>query len=183
MPRRDEYDNEDDRDQGRHDDDDRPKPRRDDRGYDDGEEGYDDYVGRPRRQSRHEAARQRVFLPAIFLMIVGGLGLGLALLNVVLEALDVGGPNPFANPQKANDPNFQQMEKVMKVVGPILNILWALIVITGAWQMKNLKSRGYVIFSCIYAMVGPCNGCCLLAIPFAIWALVVVNDESVKRAF
>jgi hypothetical protein len=185
MPRRDEYDDDryrDDRyDDDRRRDDEYDDRRRDDRGYDDRDREYEDYEDRPRRSGR-DRARERVALPAIFLMIIGGLGLSLGVLNAVLEALDLGGPNPFVAPEQANDPQFQQMEKVLKVVGPILNILWGLIVLAGGWQMKILKNRGFVLFSCVWAML-PCNGCCLLGIPFGIWAIIVVNDESVKRAF
>ena len=91
-------------------------------------------------------------------------------------------PNPFADPNQANDPDAKAAENVGKVVGGIMQVVWAMIVFFGGLQMKNLKSRGFVIFSCIWAML-PCNLCCLLGIPFGIWALVVVNDESVKRAF
>jgi hypothetical protein len=178
MPRRDDYDHEDDRDQGGYDDD---RPRRDDRRHDERDQQYDDYEKSPRRD-RPEAGRERVSLPAIFLMIVGGLGLGMAIVNIAVEVLGLGGPNPFADPNKANDPDAQAAENVGKVVGGILQVIWAIIVFFGGLQMKNLKSRGFVIFSCIWAML-PCNLCCLLGIPFGIWALVVVNDESVKRAF
>jgi hypothetical protein len=191
VPRRDDYDDdyddEDDLDRRARsrrrdpddDEEDRPAARR--RDYEDDER--DDYEERPRKRSRKTAARERVLLPAIFLMVAGGLGLALGLLNAALELTGAAaGPNPFMNPQQANDPQLQQIEKVTKVVGPILNILWGLIVLFGGWQMRSLSSRGFVVFSCVWAML-PCNGCCLLGIPIGIWALVVLNDPMVKRVY
>ena len=178
MPRRDDYDYEHDPD------DDRPMPRRDDRRYDEEEEEYDDYEDRPRRRGGRRAALERVAMPAIFLMCVGGLALLGGIANAVIQAtgFNDNAPNPFVNPQQANDPAFKQIQKVMKVVGPLLNILWSFIVFFGGLQMKNLKNRSFVMFSCIWAML-PCSECCILGIPFGIWALVVINDQSVKRAF
>jgi hypothetical protein len=172
MPRRDDYDDEDDRYRD---------DRNDDRARDPRDEAYDDYDDRPRRGGRR-AALERVSMPAIFLMIVGGLGLGMAVLNIVVEVTGMGGPNPFANPNQANDPAFKAGEQFGKVIGGVIQVLWAAIVFFGGLQMKNLKSRGFVFFSCIWAML-PCNLCCVLGIPFGIWAMVVINDENVRRAF
>ena len=179
MPRNDEYD---DRYDDRYEED-RLRARRDDPDYDDQDQGYDDYEDRPRRRGgRRARALERVSMPAIFMMILGGLGLVFAVVRTVLD-LTIGadaGPNPFA-PQN-NDPAMKDLQKSMMIIGPILNVIWGLIVLFGGLQMKSLKNRGFVIFSCIWAML-PCSLCCLLGIPFGIWALVVVNDETVKRAF
>jgi hypothetical protein len=171
MPSRDPYD-----------DDDRPDDRDRDRNRDrdPDRENYDDYEG-PRRGSRAWAA-QKVSMPAIFLMIVAGLGLAMAILNIAVEALGLGGPNPFADPAKANDPDQQAAQRVGKWIGGVIQIVWVLIVFTGGLQMKRLQGWGYVLFACIWAML-PCNLLCLLGIPFGIWGLVVLNDEGVKRAF
>jgi hypothetical protein len=175
MPRRDEYD-----DEERYDDD-RAGPRRDDRGYDDHDQEYDDYDDRPRRG--RAAALQRVSIPAIFLMVIGGVGFAFAIVRTVADVL-VGGdaPNPFINPNNPNNADLKGLQDTMMVLGPILNFIWSFIVFFGGLQMKRLKNRGFVLFSCIWAML-PCHLCCILGIPFGIWALVVVNDVSVKRWF
>jgi len=173
MPHPDDYDY--DRRDDRYDD------RRDDR-YDDRrrDDGYDDYEERPRRGSRARAL-EKVSLPAIFLMVLGGLGLAFAVVRTVTdimmgdEALD---NNPFIN----NDPAMKDFNKTMMVIGPILNVIWAVIVFMGGLFMKRLQARGFVMFSTIWAML-PCSLCCLAGIPLGIWALVVINDETVKRGF
>jgi hypothetical protein len=169
MPRRDEYG---------YDDDDRDRDRYE--GYDDYDR--DDYDDRPRRSGR-ESASQRVSLPAIFLMIVGGLGFLTFGLAVVGAIIGPQGPNPFINPQQANDPAVKQGEQIGRIVGPIIRAIWSIIVVLGGMRLKALRNRGFVMFSCIFAML-PCNcECFIFAIPFAIWALVVISNEEVKRAF
>jgi hypothetical protein len=173
MPHREEYDN------GH--DDDRDDVRRRDDEYD-RDEGYDDGEDRPRRGARTRAL-EKVSLPAIFLIIVGCLGLGMSVLNITIELMGLNNDNPFQfNKPNPNDPNAKAAENVGKVIGGVVQVLWSLIVFFGGVQMKGLKSRGFVFFSCIWAML-PCNLCCLLGLPFGIWALVVVNDPVVKRGF
>lgn len=181
MPQRDEYDDDRDRD---YDDRRRDDRRRDDRddGHDDHDRDreYDDYEERPRQGGMARAA-QKVSLPAIFMMILGGLGLAFAIVRTVAdimmgdEALNQG---PFA----PKDPAMKDFQKTMMIVGPILNVIWATIVFFGGLFMKRLQKRGFVMFASVWAML-PCSLCCLGGIPLGIWALVVLNDETVRRAF
>ena len=176
MPRRDEHED-DDLDQ-------RSRSSRDDAQEPDRYQDYDDYDDRPRRRrGGRAAAAQRVTLPAILLMVVGGIGLAFGLLNAVLEAAGMNeGPNPFVPANQPNDPAMKNFQDTMKIIGPILNIAWGVIVLLGGLKMKNLTGRGFVMFSTIFSML-PCNACCILGIPLAIWALIVINDDDVKRAF
>jgi hypothetical protein len=178
MPRNDEYDDE----YGDRYDDDRPRSRRDDRDYDDREQDRDDYEDRPRRGGTRARARERVLMPAIFLMISGGLGFAYAVFNaaVFFSGVNENNPNPLIkeDPNMKNDPAYKAGQYAV-IVGTIIG---SALVIVGGLQMKNLKNRGFVMFTSILAMT-PCNCCCLLGIPFGIWSLVVLNDETVKRAF
>jgi hypothetical protein len=175
MPRHDDYDPDGDRDR----DDDRPMPRRDRDPYQDRYDDYDDYDDRPRRGTRR-AALDKVSLPAIFLMVIGGLGVLFAIVRTILDQAFGGnaGQNPFGPPN--NDPAMKKIEEIAMIVGPILNLAWGIIVFVGGLQMKRLSSRGFVFFSCIWAML-PCTVCCVLGIPFGIWGLVAISDENVKR--
>jgi hypothetical protein len=172
MPRRDEYDDD------RYDDEDRPR-RRDDRDYDDYDQRSEDYDDRPRR-TRRDAAAEKVAIPAIFMMVLGGIGFAAAVANAVFVVIQRDEPNPIfkQDPAMKDDPAYIAGQ----VATVIATILWGIIVFFGGLQMKGLRSRGFVVFSCIWAML-PCNWCCLIGLPVGIWALVTVNDESVKRAF
>jgi len=56
-------------------------------------------------------------------------------------------------------------------------------VLFGAIRMLRLQGHTFAIITCIIAML-PCNCCCFIPmIPFAIWALVVLNKPEVKSQF
>ena len=156
--------------------DDRDPDRRDDRDH-----NYDDYEDGP-RMGRREIAAQKVMLPAIFMMVFGVLGLGFTIFRTVVYLAMGPQPNPFANPNAPNAADMQKMTEIGETIGPFINLAWSIIVFMGGLQMKRLRSRGFVIFSCIFAML-PCNLVCCLGMWFAIWSLVVVCNEQVKRGF
>ncbi|MDP8924982.1 MAG: hypothetical protein M3O34_19215 [Chloroflexota bacterium] len=48
--------------------------------------------------------------------------------------------------------------------------------------MRALRSWGVAMAGAILAIV-PCGPCCLLGLPFGIWAILVLIDDEVKQAF
>ncbi len=132
-------------------------------------------------------ARESVKLPAIFLIITGGIGVLMALLGIV-QAL--AGTNEAAMQQVLADPNLppfaKQMMGASQSLGVFSNFLVLLtsgLVIYGAIQMMNLRKYGLAMASAIVAMI-PCFGpCCCIGLPIGIWALVVLNKPEVKAAF
>jgi hypothetical protein len=50
-------------------------------------------------------------------------------------------------------------------------------------KMKRLESYGLAMTAAIIVMVPYVSPCCILGLPFGIWALVVLCDSSVKAAF
>jgi DNA-directed RNA polymerase subunit RPC12/RpoP len=129
-----------------------------------------------KRAPRGRKARKAVQAPATALMILGGAGLLFAILNVLLNVLA-----PDAVPQVApvgNPGAFQ----VGKVIGLAASVLWGPIVALGGYNMYQLRSRSSVLLGAIYGML-PCSPCCLLGLPFGIWALVVLGRPEVTRAF
>lgn len=61
-------------------------------------------------------------------------------------------------------------------------IIVGTLITMGAAKMKKLNSYGFAMTACILAMI-PAINCCLLGLPFGIWALVVLNKPEVKDAF
>ena len=64
----------------------------------------------------------------------------------------------------------------------IIGILVNLVILLGAVKMKKLESYGLAMAASIIAMI-PCQPCCLLGLPFGIWAVVVLSKPEVKSAF
>jgi hypothetical protein len=49
--------------------------------------------------------------------------------------------------------------------------------------MRKLESFGLCMTASILAMIPCLSPCCILGLPFGIWALVVLNKPEVKSAF
>jgi predicted Zn finger-like uncharacterized protein len=147
----------------------------------------DDYEDRPRRRRgrRRAEARSAVLVPAIGLMVTGGLGIAVAVLDFVLRVLNVGimatgGPGAPAN----KDPAYRAGYQAGIVLGggvDLLALILYVILIVGAIRMCTLQNRGLGMAACIIGII-PC-WCCILGLPFGIWGLVVLNREDVSRAF
>lgn len=154
------------------------------------EEEYEE-EDRPRRRRkrgrRGAAAASAVTGPAISLMIVGGLGILMAIIYLVMQLLNIdfsGQPPP-----RAGDPSFsagyqagQRIGKASGYVWGTLGVFWGVILLVGAVRMKQLKNFGLAMTTCILALL-PCNCCCILGLPFGIWGLVVLNKPEVKESF
>ena len=129
-----------------------------------------------------EYALGRVAGPAIVLIVTGALGVVGNLLALLLDVVQFGLIQGGRGNIQA-DPAAAMALGSVGVVRAIIALMAALLVIAGAVKMKNLQSYGLAMTAAITAMI-PCVGpCCLLGLPFGIWALVVLNDANVKAAF
>ena len=126
-------------------------------------------------------AQSAVSGPAIGLMVVAGISIACLCLTIpfdiyllasgTAEKLDRGG---------AINPVFSIM----------IRTLWSFLILGasgfafwGGFQMRQLRSYGMARTACIVASI-PCLGpCCILGIPFGIWALTVLAKPEVKSAF
>jgi predicted Zn finger-like uncharacterized protein len=152
----------------------RERPVRDRYARDD--EQDEDY---PRYRHSRESASSKVTGPAIGLMICGGLAVAISIVGFVLNVALVGLGRPN-RPGAGADEAIANM--IGGVVGAILGLCWGGIILVGANKMRKLQSHGYAMAAAIIAML-PCNACCLLGLPFGIWAVVMLNDPEVKSAF
>jgi hypothetical protein len=146
-------------------------------GYDD-DDDMDDLPRRP----RIDKPAPSVTAPAICMLLVAILGVLLALFNSVMAvAQDPPPPDP-------NLPPF--MRDVAKGThGPLASgvqgfiaILSALTIV-GSIQMLRTKSWGLAVAASILSMINFGSCCCILGLPFGIWALVMLMKPEVKDAF
>lgn len=153
----------------------RPRRRRprDDEDDDDFEEA------RParRRGSRRGRAEALVKGPAIAMMVIGGLGMLVALASFAqyLTAAE-GVPPQFVGKVSP------EVYRKSAFIGTIIQPIWALIVAYGGFKLLRLENWASVLVAVVFGML-PCNIGCCLGIPIGIWALIVMNNPEVSRAF
>jgi hypothetical protein len=133
-------------------------------------------------------AREAVNVPSILLMVVGGLGVAMALWGLVAPT------NTEQLNEMLNRPELEQYRGLLSTLaggaGRLFNLLpLALsgLVIFGGMKMRNLESHGMAMAGAICAMI-PCigPGCCTClptGIAAGIFALTVLNKPEVKAAF
>jgi hypothetical protein len=132
-----------------------------------------------------EAALSALKGPAIALIIVASLGAAYYLLNGVYTL--IAGAPMF---QRQLPPNVtpEMRAFIQGMQGPLAGVVSFFIaalngfVLFGAIKMLKLESRGLAMAASIVAML-PCSCCCILGLPFGIWAIVMLNKPEVKLQF
>lgn len=135
--------------------------------------------GRPRRAL---SVKSKVSPPAIFLLIVGGLGAIASVFNIVYAL--VSGPPVI-------DPNAPEFVRNMQAgaVGPLAFTIQAVflivnaVILAGALQMLRMQNRILAIAASVLAMVNVGTCCCCIGLPAGIWSLVVLLSPDVVQAF
>ena len=126
-----------------------------------------------------ELIANRVAGPAIALIVTGALGLAAQVIALPFNMLQLGA-GAAARPPIDIPIIFNPAYAIASnLVGFVIGI----VVIVGAMKMKNLENYGFAMAASIIAMVPCISPCCLLGLPFGIWALVVLSDQQVKAAF
>jgi len=112
-------------------------------------------------------------IPAIILMVLSGLMLLSAPVNVVMRL-----------GQMEMIPADQRGPVLIgTIVGAILVVVFNLLIIIGAINMLKLKKQGTAKMGAILACIPLCSPCVVLGIPFGIWALVTMGRPDVKAMF
>ena len=131
-------------------------------------------------------AVQMVNGPAIGLIVAMVLGIALSVVGVVFHLLGVswGRPPPMMTPEAERMYNlFHQFSGPLGVVAGFISIAIGLFVLFGALKMQKLSNHGLAMAAAIVAMIPCFSPCCLLGLPFGIWALVVLNKPEVRSQF
>jgi hypothetical protein len=129
-------------------------------------------------------AQQMVAGPAIALMVTAGLGITLGLLGLVLTLAGMA----TAPAMPGLDPEFVRYFR-MFAYGPIgisikiLGIAVSVFILFGALRMQKLSGHGLAMAAAIISMIPCFSPCCVLGLPFGIWALIVLSKPEVKSQF
>jgi predicted Zn finger-like uncharacterized protein len=133
-------------------------------------EGYGDYD--------HEGAKAAVVGPAICLLITGILGILACLFQLVITLVD---PDRFQKTYAQFGLEAPPLGVMVAI--PVVFSVLGLLIMVAAIQMMRRRTYGLAMAGAILAMVNISNCCCVLGLPFGIWALVVLARPEVKAAF
>ena len=132
-----------------------------------------------------ESAKSAVAAPAIIIAIIAGLGIlgAIAMLALPQAMLQIAerAQTDAAEAEKLRE--ALQANRAVSMGQYALMIVLSAVALFGAVQMMRLRSYGLAMTAAIISLI-PCVGpCCCIAIPFGIWALVVLMKPNVKAAF
>ena len=125
-------------------------------------------------------AYQRLKAPANWLIVLSTIAFGMGLMSLVLVAL---GMAAQGQPAQQPPPDLGHPDRTALLIGMGLGVLLDLVVVWGSLKMKQLKNYSLAMTAALLAIVPCTSPCCVLTIPFGLWALVVLTDPAVKSAF
>lgn len=146
----------------------------------------------PRRRHRRRRdddgdprnAVQDVSAPATALKVLGWMGLGLSALGVLLWVfiLTWAANDPQAKKNMGKDDEIFVEGAVYITQGVVAGIV-SIVILIGAGKMSRLENRSWAMTAAVLGSIPCISPCCLLGLPFGIWAIAVLNRPSVQAAF
>jgi hypothetical protein len=143
--------------------------------------------------SRAKAA-QDLSVPAILMMVMGGLWLLYSLYGLV-SSLGGGTEDQLAAiegmleqyppelREKMNGFIAMMSSTSFRLFSQLPGIAFNAVVILGGWKMKNLQTYGLAMTAAIICCIPCCGPCCGLSLIPGIWSLILLNRPDVKAAF
>jgi len=135
-----------------------------------------------------DAALQKIKAPAVAMIVLAILNIVLSLWNLIKLIFFP----PNLNQELAKYPQFQdpQIQHMLQMFyGPIgigsaiFTLVMGIVILFGAVQMRKLENYVFALVAAILAILPCVSACCILGLPFGIWALVVMNKPEVKSQF
>ena len=117
-------------------------------------------------------------------MVTAGLGLVFGLVGLIIN-LSLMGRSQF---MPGIDPEIARLIQMVSY-GPVgitikvIGLAISALILFGAIGMQKLTGHGLALTAAIVAMIPCFSPCCVLGLPFGIWALVVLNRPEVKSQF
>lgn len=131
---------------------------------------------------------RKVSGPATALLVTAIIGILLAVAGIAMSLLGMGmaglggGMEGFGG-QEVPSWLVPMMSGTFQLVGNLIGIAIGCLILFAALQMKKLKNWGLAMAGSVVAMIPCLSPCCVLGLPFGIWALVVLLKPEVKASF
>ncbi|MGD0525566.1 MAG: hypothetical protein ABSE49_10500 [Polyangiaceae bacterium] len=129
-----------------------------------------------------EQARSKLIVPGIALAVISGLLILVFLLDLVLFA--TGMPIGATAGTPGMTPEMQEWVRPFTIAVCIFAALANVFNVFAAIQMLRVRMWGLALAGCIVAAIPiTSSACCLLTLPFSIWAIVVLVKPEIRAAF
>lgn len=136
--------------------------------------------------SGRAAALHQVGTPALWLLVVGIIDLTLTGFDLLSRLFLTHTADVMRQLQMLPAEMRSIMEKLMGPAGIALDLAGLVVdvlIILGATRMKVLQNHGLAVAASVLALLPCLSPCCILSMPFGIWALVVLLRPEVKSQF
>lgn len=150
-----------------------------------GQQGYYD----PYAAQRIEMAKSMVKGPAMTLLILGGLWLAYIVIEAMRAVLQLAGVVGMPTQEELDPfgtaPPWMTAEVAVLMGLGVSTVLFiaAVLMLFGMFRMLQVRGFGLAMTGAIISMVPCMSPCCVIGIPFGIWALIVLLKPEVKYAF
>jgi hypothetical protein len=121
--------------------------------------------------------------PAISLIVVSAIALVLGLLGLVADVLFIATGFVDQLEQVNDGPISEYTQITIRAIWGSVLVIASSFVLYGAISMRNMKNYSLARSAAIVAVIPLIGPCCVLGIPFGIWALVALGKPGVQEAF
>ena len=130
-----------------------------------------------------EDIQKTVSNPATFLLVAAALSLLGGLLGILANVFQISMGSFLPMQQPGVPEGMLKFQGTVAVVSNLVGIAFQVVIIIGAWKMRQLRSYGWAMTAAIMALLcaNPC--CCPLGLAAGIWSIVVLSKSEVKAAF
>lgn len=139
-------------------------------------------VGMPPTIPPQATPEQRIKGPAIGLIVTAAIGGIVQIIGIIMNLAGFGMAAASSH-QDRSEAIANMIGGTFGVIGGVVGIIMAVVILIGAMKMMKLQSWGFAMAVAILAMIPCFSPCCVLGLPFGIWALIVLVDAQVKAAF
>ena len=145
-----------------------------------------------------EAALEAVKNPAICLILTGLLNIVLSLWGAVESVFfPVNIDQQLAAVPQFNDPEVQKFisdpqvnhfvhllySPAVLLTNDLFTLTMSVLVLLGALRMKALRNYEFSVIGALLALLPCVTSCCLIGLPFGIWAIIVLRRPGIKGQF
>ncbi len=124
--------------------------------------------------------------PALAMMIIAGITFVLEILSILANLLGISFMSAGDLSQFEGMEGMEWLAPLMSgtftIVLGVFTLVGAALIFYCAMKMKDLQGYGLAMTAAILSLI-PCFSICCIGIPFGIWALVVLLNDDVKKAF